>query len=132
MTRAILDTSIVIASGDDEDLLRSLPDASAISVATLAELHFGVGLAKSAEVRALRLQRLGAIEATFEPLPIDSLVARAYATLAHAVAASGRKPRRRVMDLWIAATALVHSVPLFTRNPSDFAGLESLVAIRTR
>ena len=130
MARAILDTSVVIALGDDEALLDALPDSSAISVATLAELHFGVGLAKAAAVQALRLQRLGAIEAAFDALPIDAAVARAYAPVAHAVRASGRKPRRRVMDLWIAATALVHAVPLLTRNPDDFVGLDSLIRIR--
>jgi toxin FitB len=79
MTRAILDTSIVIASGEDERLLRELPSEAAISVATLAELHFGVTLATTATVRALRLRRLGAIEGAFDALPIDANVARAYA-----------------------------------------------------
>ena len=58
-------------------------------------------------------------------------VARAYATVAHAVVGAARKPRARVMDLWIASTALVHGVPLFTRNPSDFAGLASLIDVHT-
>ena len=31
----------------------------------------------------------------------------AYAAVAHAVKSAGGKPRARVMDLWIAATALV-------------------------
>ena len=34
------------------------------------------------------------------------------------------------MDLWIAATALVHQLPLYTLNPADFAGLEELVEIQ--
>jgi hypothetical protein len=37
MTRAILDTSVVISSGDDEAVLRALPAEAAISVATLAD-----------------------------------------------------------------------------------------------
>lgn len=129
VTRAILDTSVVIANGDDEALLRALPDESAISVATLAELHFGVSLAKTPAIRAQRVRRLGAIESTFQALPIDAEIARAYGTLAHAVLRSGRKPRARVMDLWIAATALVHTVPILTRNPKDFESLESLVEV---
>jgi toxin FitB len=128
MTRAILDTSVVIAS-DDPVILRALPDESAISVATLAELHFGIGLGKTAAIRSLRLRRLGVIEATFDALPIDTEVARAYGAVAIAVAAAGRKPRARVMDLWIASTALVHGVPLLTCNPKDFVGIESLVRI---
>jgi predicted nucleic acid-binding protein len=127
MSRAILDTSVVIASGDDARLLRALPTECAISVATLAELHFGVDLAKTPAIRAQRLQRLGAVEAAFEALPIDASVARAYATVAHAVTRAGRKPRARVMDLWVAATALVHGAPILTLNPRDFLGLEGLV-----
>jgi hypothetical protein len=130
MTRAILDTSVVIAAGDDEALLGALPAESAISVATLAELHFGVALGKTAAVRASRVRRLGALESTFQALPIDANVARAYATVAQAVVTAGRKPRARVMDLWIAATALVHGVPLVTRNARDFRGLGSLIDVR--
>jgi len=32
-------------------------------------------------------------------------------------------------DLLIAATAAARGLPLFTRNPADFAGLEGLVEI---
>ncbi len=131
MSRAILDTSVEIASGEDPRLLRNLPTECAVSVATLAELHIGVDLAKTPQIRAQRLQRLGAIEAAFEALPIDASVARAYATVAHAVARAGRKPRARVMDLWIAATALVHATPILTLNPRDFEGLDDLVKVRT-
>jgi predicted nucleic acid-binding protein len=47
-----------------------------------------------------------------------------------AVVAAGRKARgRRATDLLIAATALAHDLPLYTRNPDDFAGLDHLVEI---
>lgn len=36
----------------------------------------------------------------------------------------GRQPRRRALDLLIAATAVVHGAQLFTRNATDLAGLE--------
>lgn len=129
MSRGILDTSIVIAQ-DDEDLTAALPDEMAISVATLAELHYGVLVAKSDEVKRRRLRRLGEIEARFSALPIDAVVARAFATVAHAVKAAGRKPRARVMDLWIAATALAHRVPVYTRNRRDFDALTEVVDVR--
>ena len=75
-------------------------------------------------------RRLAEIEAAFDPLPIDAPVARAYGMLAHAVVEAGRKPRRRAMDLLIAATAHALGVPLYTRDPADFAGLEGHVDLR--
>jgi predicted nucleic acid-binding protein len=131
LSRGLLDTSVLIAHQDDAGVERSLPQEVSISVATLAELHFGVLVAKDDLTRQQRLQRLGIIEATFQPIPIDSAVARAFAAIAHAVKAAGRQPRSRVMDLWIAATALSHGIPLYTRNPADFAGLDKLIEIRT-
>ena len=44
---------------------------------------------------------------------------------------SGRASRQRFADLLIAATALAHGLPLFTRNPTDFAGVEDLVKVKT-
>jgi len=127
--QGLLDTSVVIALDEESSLWTKLPEEVGISVATLAELHFGVSLARSPAIRMQRLQRLGAIEATLPAIPIDERVARAYGALAVAVLASGRKARRRVMDLWIAATASVADVPLYTRNPDDFRGLERLVRV---
>ncbi len=129
MSRGILDTSVVITS--DEKLIPGLPSKAAISVATLAELHYGVLVAKNDETRRHRLRRLGLIETTFHALPIDVRVAQAYATVANAVKTAGGKPRARVMDLWIAATALVHKVPIYTRNRADFDPLAGLVDVRS-
>lgn len=130
LSRGLLDTSILIAREEDPRVEESLPEEIAISVATLAELHFGVLAARDDETRQHRLRRLGIIEATFYPVPIDPAIARAFATVAHAVKAAGRQPRARVMDLWIAATALALQVPLYTRNPEDFSGLGSLIEVR--
>jgi len=47
-----------------------------------------------------------------------------------AVTATGRKARgRRAIDLLIAATALATGLPLYTRNPDDFAGLSGMIEI---
>jgi hypothetical protein len=46
-----------------------------------------------------------------------------------AVVAAGRKPRRRSVDLMIAATAIAAELPLYTANPGDFAGLDHLVTV---
>ena len=56
-------------------------------------------------------------------------VARAYGRLYATMPGSGRASRRRFADLLIAATALAHGLPLFTRNPADFSGLEDLIRI---
>jgi toxin FitB len=130
LRRGLLDTSILIAREEDPGIGPSLPKEIAISVATLAELHYGVLVAKNDEVRQHRLRRLGLIEATFQSIPIDAAVARAFAAIAQAVKAAGRQPRARVMDLWIAATALTLQIPLYTRNPEDFEGLQSLIEVR--
>lgn len=76
-----------------------------------------------------RLRRLALIESLFDPLPIDDEVARSYGRLAVAVASVGRKPRGRVMDVLIAATAHAHGARLYTRNAADLRGPEDLVEI---
>lgn len=123
--RALLDTSVLIGAESPGDL------EGAISAASLAELHFGVLVAGDADERARRSQRLGVIEATFDPLPVDAAVAREWGVLAAAVVARGGRPRRRALDLVIVATANVHDVPLLTRSPKDFALIADLVDART-
>lgn len=130
LSRGLLDTSVLIAREEDSEFESSLPQEIAISVATLAELHFGVLVAKDDETRQIRLRRLGIIEATLQPIPIDAPIARAFAAVAQAVKAAGRQPRARIMDLWIAATALALRIPLYTRNPQDFEGLQGLIEVR--
>lgn len=129
VTRGLLDTSVVIAH-TGEELEATLPTEVAISVATLAELHYGVLVAPDAETRRQRLSRLGQIEAMFNPLPLDVGVARAFAMIAHAVKTGGGQPRARVMDLWIAATALAYKLPLYTRNFEDFKLLQELIEVK--
>src|SRR5207248_10672395 len=102
----------------------------ATAAASLVERHFGVLIARDPDERARRTQRLGAIEATFDPLPIDARVAREWGRLAAVVADRGGRPRRRAIDLAIAATATVHHVPLVTADVADLAMLEDLVEIR--
>jgi predicted nucleic acid-binding protein len=92
----------------------------AISAACLVELHCGVLIAADDDERARRALRLGVIESTFEPLPIDAAVAREWGRLAAAARSRGGQPRRRALGLAIAATANVHDVPLLAHNASDF------------
>lgn len=123
--RAVLDTSVVVGPGPGR-----LEGDLAVSSATLAELHFGVLVARNAQVRARRLRRLTTVRRKFDTLPVDETVAASYGELAAAVVSGGRNPRARVMDLLIAATARAHGARLYTRNAADLVGLEDLVDIR--
>ena len=123
--KAVLDTSMLLGPRLDP-----IDAEVAISVMSLAELHFGVLLARSPEVRAERLRRLAVIEKTFDALPVDDAVAREYGRLAAAVAHAGRQPRARVADLLIAATAVSQQAVLWTRDAKDLTGLQGLVEIR--
>ncbi|MGI9156094.1 MAG: PIN domain-containing protein [Marmoricola sp.] len=82
-----------------------------------------------AAVRAERLRRLSGFQRRFAALPVDDAVATSYGQLAASVAASGRQPRSRVMDLLIAATAHAHSARLYTRNARDLLGVGHLIDI---
>lgn len=126
MSHGVLDTSVLIA----EDV-RPVPGELAISVISLAELYYGVLVTSNPDARAIRLARLTGLQKRFDPLPVDDAVAESYGRLAARVADSGRKPRSRVMDLLIAATAHAHGAVLYTRNPADLRGLEGMVQIET-
>ena len=128
--RGLVDTSVLI----DLDVIdpERLPHELAVSAITVAELAAGPHATRDAGERARRQDRLQRTEATFDPLPVDRNVARAYGLVYAAVVAAGRKARgRRATDLFIAATALAADLPLYTRNPADFAGLSDLLDIVT-
>lgn len=122
--RAVLDTSAVIATD-----VHPLAGELAISAVTLAELHFGVLVAKQQKVRAERLRRLMVVQRKFDALPLDDAVAASYGQLAAAVVEAGRQPRARPMGLLIAATAHAHAARLYTRNADDFGGLGDLLEV---
>ena len=122
--RALLDTSVLIGEEAPPDI------EAAISVASLAELHFGVLVAAEQDERALRAQRLAVIESTFDALPVSVEVAREWGRLAAAVSNRGGQPRRRAVDLVLAATANVHAVPLLTHNTGDFQIIGDLTDAR--
>ena len=126
-TRGLLDTSVVI----DHDVIdvSLLPDESAIAAITLAELAAGPHATTDDEERVRRQDRLQWAVATWDPLPFDAEAARAYARVFAAIRATGRSSRARVADLLIAATAVANGLPLYTRNPSDFVGLDKVLKV---
>lgn len=134
--QGILDTNIVILRRwiDPEEL----PDEMAITAVTLAELSAGplevrgndeqIDYDEHAE-RARRLDVLQRAENEFDPIPFDVEAARVYGRVCAAVIGYGRKPRRRVADLMIAAIAIAEDLPLYTTNPGGFAGLDRLLTV---
>ncbi|WP_093416219.1 type II toxin-antitoxin system VapC family toxin [Saccharopolyspora flava] len=134
--QGILDTNIMVLRrwiNVDE-----LPAEMAITAITLAELSAGPSQVRSnaeqddydehAE-RARRMEVLQRAENEFDPIPFDAEAARIYGRVSAAVVSAGRKPRRRVADLMIAAIAIAEGLPLFTTNPDDFKGLDDLLTI---
>ena len=96
----------------------------------MAELAAGPHATDDPAERARRQDRLQRAEAAFDPIPFDAEAARAYGRVYAAVAARGRKARgARAVDLLIAAIAASTDLPLCTRNPDDFAGLEGIVTV---
>ncbi len=126
--RGLLDTSVVIAL--DRLDPTCLPDESAVSAITMAELGAGPHATDDPDERARRLELLQRAESTFDQLPFDDAAARAYGRVYSAVTAAGRRARgRRAVDLLIAAIALASRLPLYTCNPDDFAGIDELTVV---
>lgn len=128
--RGLLDTSVFIAAESgrllDED---GLPDESAVSVVTLAELQAGVLVAADTEIRALRMATLDALS-DVEVLPVDEQAAMVWARMRVHLVEVGRWVN--VNDLWIAACAVAHGLPVVTQD-EDFApldGVAGLVVVR--
>ncbi|MGQ4616992.1 PIN domain-containing protein [Nocardia sp. R7R-8] len=125
--RGLGDTNILIHL---ERLPREkLPGELLTSAVTLAELSAGVHQTDDSVERGRRIARLQQIEATFDPLPFDAEAARQYGLIAAGVVAMGRKPRRREADLMIAAVAAANRLPLFTTNPDDFQGTDTVLTV---
>lgn len=120
----LLDTSVVI----DLPTLspEELPAFPVVSSVTLAELSVGPSTAKDSATRQQRQLVLQQTESSFDPLPFDAACARRFAVVTSALRENGKKSRARAFDALIAATALAHDIPIYTRNPRDFEGITEL------
>jgi tRNA(fMet)-specific endonuclease VapC len=123
--RGVLDTSVVIDLADID--VAVLPEECLISAITLAELTVGALVATNARRRAARQAHLQQAEADFDPIPFDASCARTFGRVAASLRRSGRRTRARAYDVLIAATAVAHDLPVFTRNPDDFEGIDGLI-----
>ena len=127
MSTAVHDTSIFVAVEQGRPLRRALPGQVSVSIVTLAELELGVLVARDPDTRAQRLATLTRVREETAGLPADQRVASAYARLAAAELAAGRKPR--VHDTWVAATAMVHGASVWTQD-ADFSSFASVDVVR--
>lgn len=128
--RGILDTSVLIAreAGRPLDEQR-IPDLTAITVITEAEIRAGVVAAGTVETRSMRLRTLERLSDVVV-LPADSAAAEQWARLRGFLAE--RQRRMRVNDLWIAAIAASRGLPVVTQD-ADFdalAGAAGVAVIR--
>jgi predicted nucleic acid-binding protein len=127
-TRGLLDTPTVILLTRLRDP-KLLPTEPLISAITLAELSVGPLIASTEQERASRQAHLQQAETDFDPIPFDAAAARAFGQVAASLRRTGRKPASRAYDAMIAATAVANGLPVFTCNPSDFAGIDGLAVV---
>jgi predicted nucleic acid-binding protein len=125
-SQGLLDTSVLVAIENGRSLrMEAMPRTTAISVVTKAELRVGIFAAEDIETRDRRLM-------TFElanrivALPVDEAVSRAWAQMRAYVGASGQKVG--VNDMWIAATAAAHAIPVLTQD-GDFDALNGVAGL---
>lgn len=108
--------AVLVAAGDEPVY---------ISAISLGELSFGVESCSDPATRMLRARYLRSLEQR-PVLDVSSLTASAFGMLAAYMKQSGRSPRTRVNDLWVAAQAIEKDYTLLTTNIRDFHGLPGL------
>lgn len=131
MAAVLIDTSILIAREREHVKLEEIldpQDQHAISVVTVAELLHGVHRATGtrAEVRSAYVEWL---LTSFSALPVDMVVARAFARASAALASAGTPVDAN--DLWIASTAIAHGLEVLALD-GDFDRIPGVVRVRPR
>ena len=126
----IFDTSIWVGLASGQISGEAVLEAAGgepvyVSAISLGELSFGVESCSDPATRMLRLRSLRSLEQR-PVLDVSSLTASAFGILAAFLKQSGRSPRTRVNDLWIAAQAIDNDFALLTTNIRDLEGLPGL------
>ncbi len=114
MTWGLLDTSVFIAKETDRPL-GPLPERVAVSVVTIGELELGVLAAIDEDVLARRADTL-ALARQSDPIPVSEPVMTAWARLVVDCRRMGVHRTIRLTDALIAATAVVHGLPVVTQD----------------
>lgn len=124
--RGLLDTSVFIAIESGRELrIEAMPLTVAISSVTKAELRAGVLAADDIAARDRRIDTLSLAD-RIALLPVDEQVAGAWAQMRAYLAAAGQ--RVNVNDMWIAATAAAHEIPVLTHD-TDFDALNGVAGL---
>jgi predicted nucleic acid-binding protein len=122
----LIDTSVFVGVGTRDLDFGALPEQVAISVVTLAELRLGVLMADDITVRQRRMSSWQ-LASQLEPLPIDPAVGDEWARIVAELRQEGR--RAPVNDIWIAATAIRHSMTVITQD-TDYEAISGLDVVR--
>lgn len=119
----LLDTSVVVdALGGDPAIAAKLETADDLylSTITLGELHYGAAYSARPEANVARITSFAA-SCTF--LEVDAETAVRFGALKADLRRAGRLIPEN--DIWIAASALRHDLPLVARD-GHFAAVEGL------
>ncbi|MDQ3422756.1 MAG: PIN domain-containing protein [Actinomycetota bacterium] len=95
--------------------LGPLPERVAVSVVTIGELELGVLAATDEDVLARRADTL-ALARQSDPIPVSEPVMTAWARLVVDCRRMGVHRTIRLTDALIAATAVVHGLPVVTQD----------------
>lgn len=122
----LIDTSVFVGVEASRLDITDLPDQIAVSVVTLAELRLGVLLARGVSARQRRLSTLQ-FASSLNPVPIDIDVAGEWTRITAELRQSER--RAPINDVWIAATAISHSMSVITQD-ADYDLIPGLDVVR--
>jgi predicted nucleic acid-binding protein len=99
-----------------------------ISPVTIAELTFGIEMAKNADIRYKRLSAINRLKK--KPiLLIDELTGDIFGKIAAYLLQKKRRHEHRIQDIWLASQSIQYDFSFLTRNAKDFNDIPGLKLI---
>jgi predicted nucleic acid-binding protein len=100
-----------------------------ISPVTIAELTFGMEMAKNVDIRYKRLSAINRLKK--KPiLLIDELTGDIFGKIAAYLLQKKRNHEHRIQDIWLASQSIQYDFSFLTRNAKDFSDIPGLKLIR--
>ena len=129
MSRVVVDTDVVSFLFKNDTRAKKyqphmINKEAVVSFMTVAELHLWTLVHKWGDARQRRLDEH---VQKFAVHPYDPALCAVWAQVSHDAMKNGRPIEPA--DVWIAATAMLHGLPLITHNASDYHGLDGLTII---